>query len=155
MNLDGDVKKLAMSVTCGCSILCVIEIVLVSLLAATGLVTFNPLIIASSIGGTLVIVLCFWWMAKSIQKALDEATKEGKNINAGVAKGYNQRLFAQAIWIVLDIFVPKMIYGDFVPLITICGLLPLLFPRISILVSQAKGKLKKNKNISSEEGGEE
>lgn len=154
MNLDVDVKKLAQDVSVGCAILCVLEIALVLLLNAVKLVTFNPLIIASSIGGTVVIVFCFWWMAKSLQKALDDATNGGKNIRVGVAAGYNLRLLAQGVWIVIDIFVPQLIYGEFIPLITICGLLPLLFPRIAIVSLQATGRLKKNNKTSNEQGGE-
>jgi hypothetical protein len=141
LKLDIDIKQLANGVTIGCGILCILEIAVALILSAVKLIKFYPLLIAASIGGTVVIVMCFWWMASALQRSLDKEKDGGEQVKKGVTTGYNKRLMAQGIWIVISIFVPKAIYGDFVSVITICGLLPLLFPRIAILGLQKTGRI--------------
>ncbi|MBQ1598512.1 MAG: hypothetical protein II566_09985 [Lachnospiraceae bacterium] len=146
MKLDIDIRRLANGVSVGCAVLCLIEIGVALALSAFGIITLKPAsqIIASilaSVGGTVVIVGCFWWMASALQQALNKEEDGGEQVKKGVTTGYNKRLMAQGIWIVISIFVPKAIYGDFVSAVTICGLLPLLFPRIAILGLQKAGRI--------------
>ncbi len=140
MQLDKDVRDLAKGVTRGSSILCVIEILLIVLLSVAGLVTFRLTMVLAAIGGTAVVVGCFWWMAVSLQKSLDEALSGGRAVKSGVMAGYGKRLGVQGLWVIVTVVVPYMLTGQMQTSVIVCGLVPLLFARLSIYGIQITGK---------------
>ena len=85
-------------------------------------------------------------MAVSLQKSLDEAASGGKAVKKGVQAGYNKRLLAQAAWVAVAVFVPYIN--------TVCGLIPLLFPKLAIYGLQITGKLNLMQPKSGGKGGE-
>ena len=88
MHLDDDIKGFVKGVFAGCGILCVIEIVVGFLISLTGLYSFDVTIIIGAVGGTLVGMICFIWMAVSLQRSLDAAQNGGAEVRRGVQKGY-------------------------------------------------------------------
>jgi len=151
VKLDADVSKLVKTVSIGCFVMCAVEILIAAILRIAGLIHFYALMIIFAVLGTAVVVGCFFWMASSLQKSLDAAENGGAKVSRGVQAGYNKRRIAQALWMVAAIFVPQVIYGKFVPNITISGILPLLFPAMVIYVVQLTGRFKKVPDVK---GGE-
>lgn len=139
MKFDNDIKGLLKGVLTGCGILCLVEVVIGIVFCAAGLFNMKmapgPLIgvILGSVGGTAVAMLVFLWMTVSLQKSLDKAALGGAAVKKGVQTGYTQRLLVQGIWVVAAIMIPFIN--------TVCGLIPLLFPKLSIYLLQITGKL--------------
>ena len=144
MHLDDDIKGLVKGVYVGCGILCVIEIVVGFLISLTGLYSFDATIIIGAVGGTLIGMICFIWMAVSLQRSLDAAQNGGAEVRRGVQKGYTQRMGLQGLWIVAAVFVP------FINVIS--ALVPLLFPKLAIFLLQITGKLNLTQNVDSTTG---
>lgn len=139
MKLDSDIKGLLKGVFTGCVILCAAEAVLGIAACAAGLfglqadaVSVSGVVLGSA-GGTAVAMLVFWWMCVSLQKSLDRAALGGMDVKRGVQAGYTKRLLVQGIWVVIAALVPFIN--------TVCGLIPLLFPKFAIYLLQITGKL--------------
>ena len=139
MKLDSDIKGLVKGVFTGCGILCAIEIAVGIVMCAAGFFHEGSTpasiagVIVGSLGGTAVAMLVFLWMAVSLQKSLDKAALGSAAVKRGVQAGYTQRLLAQGAWVVAAALVPFIN--------TICGLVPLLFPKLAIYMLQVTGKL--------------
>ena len=146
MKFDKDIAVFAKDVSRVSVILCIVEIAVSVVLSVTGLFPFRIGYILGSAGGTAVAILCFYWMAAQLQKALDQAQVVGTQVNRGVQAGYNKRLLLQGVWILLAIFVPFIN--------VICGVIPLLFPKLSILILQKTGKLNLTQSAGDPKGGE-
>lgn len=144
MHLDDDIKGLVKGVFACCGILCVIEIVVGFLISFTGLYAFDVTIVIGAVGGTLIGMICFIWMAVSLQKSLNAAQNGGAEVRRGVQKGYIQRMGLQGLWIVASVFVP------FINVIS--ALIPLLFPKLAIYILQITGKLNLTGKVGSEPG---
>lgn len=144
MHLDDDIKGLVKGVFTCCAVLCVIEIVAGFLISLTGLYSFDVTIVIGAVGGTLIGMICFIWMAQSLQKSLDAAQNGGAEVRRGVQKGYAQRMGLQGLWIVASVFAP------FINVIS--ALVPLLFPKLAIYVLQITGKLNLTQNVDSQAG---
>jgi hypothetical protein len=144
MHLDDDIKGFVKGVFAGCGILCVIEIVVGFLISLTGLYSFDATFIIGAVGGTLVGMICFIWMAISLQRSLDNAQNGGAEVRRGVQKGYTLRMGLQLLWMVAAILVPFIH--------TIGGLVPLLFPKIAIYILRITGKLNLTQNVNSTAG---
>ena len=138
MHLDDDIKGLVKGVFACCGILCVIEIVVGFLISFTGLYAFDVTIVIGAVGGTLIGMICFIWMAVSLQRSLNAAQNGGAEVRRGVQKGYTQRMGLQGLWIVASVFVP------FINVIS--ALIPLLFPLLSV-IGWSGLKLKLNRTV--------
>lgn len=152
VRFDSDIKGLLKGVGIGCSILCAVEMAAGIVIYAAGFfhLKADPAsiigVILGSVLGTAVAVAVFWWMAASLQRSLDEAASGGKAVKKGVQAGYNKRLLAQAAWVAVAVFVPYIN--------TVCGLIPLLFPKLAIYGLQITGKLNLTQPKSGGKGGE-
>ena len=149
MHLDDDIKGFVKGVYAGCGILCVIEIVVGYLISLFGLYSFDVKIVIGAVGGTLVGMICFIWMAVSLQKSLNDAQNGGAEVRRSVQKSYTKRMGLQGLWIVASIFIP------FINVVS--ALIPLLFPRMAIFMLQITGKLnltQKVDNAAGVKGGE-
>lgn len=139
MKLDSDIGGLLKGVLTGCVILCLLETIAGIVVYAAGVLGLEASpknfigVVLGSFGGTVVAMLVFLWMAVSLQKALNAAAADGKAVRKGVQTGYASRLLAQGVWVAAAIFIPYIN--------TICGLIPLLFPKMAIYVLQITGKL--------------
>ena len=174
VRFDSDIKGLLKGVGIGCSILCAVEMAAGIVIYAAGFfhLKADPVsiigVILGSVLGTAVAVAVFWWMAASLQRSLDESAwmaksvsrrtsasmamlwtwtaSGGKAVKKGVQAGYNKRLLAQAAWVAVAVFVPYIN--------TVCGLIPLLFPKLAIYGLQITGKLNLTQPKSGGKGGE-
>lgn len=152
MKFDSDIGQLLKGVLRTSVILCLIECAAGIALHLAGLsgTKADALSIAGvvlgSAGGTAVAVLVFRWMCASLQKSLDDAARGGAAVKKGVQTGYAKRLLVQGVWAVAAIFAPFIN--------TICGLIPLLFPKMSIYILQKTGKLGMTRPKTGQEGGE-
>jgi len=140
VHLDSDIKTFVKDVYIGCGILCVAEIAVCMIVSMTGFFDFTIGMTLGAIGGTLVSMICFLWMAFSLQRSLDKAQNGATPINKGVQSGYGKRLALQGVWILVCIFS-----GIVNP---ICGLIPLLFPKAAIYMAQMTGRLELTKKAS-------
>ena len=94
--------------------------------------TFDPIrILVSCAIGSLIAVLNFALMCLTIQSAVNMTDK--KRMQAKFQLSYNARMILQAGWTVIAFLVPGLHF--------IAGAAPILFPKITILYLQAKGKL--------------
>lgn len=152
MKLDSDIRDLLKGVLRTSILFCAIECVLAAALYAAGAVGSGADeksiagVVIGAAGGTAVAVLVFWWMCVSLQKSLDKAAQGGAAVKKGVQTGYAQRMLVQGLWVVAAALAPFIN--------TICGLVPLLFPKMAIYVLQKTGKLKLTQKTPGEKGGE-
>jgi len=139
MKFDADIKGLLKGVFTGCGILCAVEVAIGIVIYAVGLFGLKGTssnivgVVLGAAGGTAVACLVFLWMAASLQKSLNQAALGGAAVRKGVQTGYTRRLLAQGLWVIAAIFLPFIN--------TICGLIPLLFPKLAIYILQITGKL--------------
>ena len=101
------------------------------LLSQFGIGTFDYRVFTGAAGGTVVAGLNFAIMCLTIQKATEIG--EQKTMKRFIQGSYNGRLLLQAGWIVAA-FVME-------PFNVIAAAVPLLFPTMTILYLQSKGKL--------------
>ncbi|WP_051226373.1 ATP synthase subunit I [Butyrivibrio sp. MC2013] len=133
LHLDNDLKTFIKEVYIGSGILCVVEILALAAVSMTRIFKFDLTVVLGAVGGTLVAMLVFAWMAMSLQKSLDMAASGETQVRKGVQLGYGKRLLAQGVWIVFAIYAPFIN--------TISALIPLLFPKAAIYLLQITGKL--------------
>ena len=117
------------------------------LLSLEGIGTFDYKVFTGVAGGSAVAVLNFTVMCLTVQKAVDIAEK--KQMKAFIQGSYNGRLLLQAGWIVVAFMVPHIQ--------VVAAAIPLLFPNLTIIYLQTKGKLvtpSQRKNPPAEEQDE-
>ena len=90
-----------------------------------------PKILLSAAIGSVIAVLNFALMCLTVQSAVGMADK--KKMKAKFQLSYNARMILQAGWTVIAFLVPGLHF--------IAGAAPILFPKVTILYLQAKGKL--------------
>lgn len=94
--------------------------------------TFDPgKILISCAIGSCIAVLNFALMCLTVQSAV--GMTDQKRMKAKFQLSYNARMLLQAGWAVAAFLVPGLHF--------IAGAVPVLFPKITILYLQAKGKL--------------
>lgn len=131
MKLQSASKKEIMRVTKGTAVCDLILIAVLFVLSLEGIGKFNYTVFLSVLGGSLVAILNFTVMCLTIQKAVD--IEEKKQMKAFIQGSYNGRLLLQAGWIVAAFLIPH--------LSVVAAAAPLLFPNLTILYLQSKGKL--------------
>lgn len=94
--------------------------------------SFDPgRILLSAAIGSVVAVLNFVLMCLTVQSAVEMTDK--KRMQAKFQLSYNARMIFQAGWAVIAFLSPAFHF--------IAGAAPILFPKVTILYLQAKGKL--------------
>ena len=88
-------------------------------------------ILVSAAIGSVIAVLNFALMCLTVQSAVGMADQ--KQMKAKFQLSYNARMILQAGWTVIAFLVPGIHF--------IAGAAPILFPKVTILYLQAKGKL--------------
>ena len=88
-------------------------------------------ILISAVIGSCVAVLNFALMCLTVQSAL--GMTDQKKMKAKFQLSYNARMILQAGWTVIAFLIPGLHF--------IAGAAPVLFPKVTILYLQAKGKL--------------
>lgn len=101
------------------------------LLSQFGMGTFSYKIFLGALGGTIVAILNFTVMCLSIQKATE--IDDQKQMKSFIQGSYNGRLLLQAGWVVAAFLIPHTHL--------IAAAAPLLFPNLTIIYLQMKGKL--------------
>ena len=88
-------------------------------------------ILVSAAIGSVIAVLNFALMCLTVQSAVGMADQ--KQMKAKFQLSYNARMILQAGWTVIAFLVPGIHF--------IAGAAPVIFPKVTILYLQAKGKL--------------
>jgi len=135
VKLQPDSQKQLIRIICGTSICTAAMWVLFAALHLVGWVNFGAKVIVSSLAGALVAVGNFAGICYTVQKAIDDPDE--KHRKALIKASYNFRMLLQAVWVLVAIAAPC-----FQPF---AGILPLLFPRVTIYYLQITGKYQPQK----------
>jgi len=106
--------------------------VIFAALHLVGWVKFDYTVVLGSLVGAAVAIGNFAGICIVCQKVIDE--QDEKRRKAALQASYNVRMLIQAVWIIVAIAAP--VFQPF------AGVLPLLFPRITIYYLQITGKYK-------------
>ncbi len=116
----------------GTLILDLLMICLLFLLSQFGIGTFDLVsILLAAAGGTMIAVANFTILCITVQQAVEIEDK--KKMQAKFQLSYNIRMVVQAAWAVICFLTPG--------LHLFAGVLPLFFPKVTILYLNGKGKL--------------
>lgn len=132
MKLQPESKKELKRILCGAAICTAVMWVVFAALGLVGWVRFDLKLVLSSLVGDAVAVGNFAGICFVVQKIIDE--QDEKRRKAQLQASYNIRMLIQAVWVIVAIAAPC-----FQPF---AGILPLLFPRITIYYLQITGKYK-------------
>ncbi len=132
MKLQPESKKELKRILCGAAICTAVMWVVFAALGLVGWVRFDLKLVLSSLVGDAVAVGNFAGICLMVQKVIDE--QDEKRRKAQLQASYNIRMLIQAVWVIVAIAAPC-----FQPF---AGILPLLFPRITIYYLQITGKYK-------------
>lgn len=132
MKLQPESKKELKRILCGAAICTAVMWVVFAALGLVGWVRFDWKLVLSSLVGDAVAVGNFAGICLMVQKVIDE--QDEKRRKAQLQASYNIRMLIQAVWVIVAIAAPC-----FQPF---AGILPLLFPRITIYYLQITGKYK-------------
>lgn len=97
-------------------------------LGAAGVVNWSWRVIAGAAGGWAIATLNFALMCRMVEQVA--GIPDQKKVRARVQASYNARMMLQGVWCVAAIILPC-----FQP---VAAILPLLFPRIALLVEQIR-----------------
>ena len=131
MKLQSASKRELKRVAVGTAAFDVLLIAGLFLLSQFGLGDFNYKVFLGALGGSIVAILNFAIMCLTIQKATN--ISEQKQMKAFIQGSYNGRLLLQAGWIVAAFIIPHTN--------VVAAAAPLLFPSLTIIYLQLKGKL--------------
>lgn len=123
-----EVKRVAVG-TLVCDVLLVAGLFLASQFDI-GTFDLGKILLSAAIG-SCIAVLNFALMCLTVQSAL--GMTDQKKMKAKFQLSYNARMILQAGWTVIAFLVPGLHF--------IAGAAPILFPKVTILYLQAKGKL--------------
>ena len=123
-----EVKRVAVG-TLVCDVLMVAGLFLASQFDI-GTFDLGKILLSAAIG-SCVAVLNFALMCLTVQSAL--GMTDQKKMKAKFQLSYNARMILQAGWTVIAFLIPGLHF--------IAGAAPVLFPKVTILYLQAKGKL--------------
>ena len=132
MKLQPESKKELLRIACGVSLCTAVMWVVFAALHLVGWVVFDYRVLLGGIIGALVAIGNFAGICLMVQKVIDE--QDEKRRKAQLQASYNIRMLIQAVWVIVAIGAPC-----FQPF---AGILPLLFPRITIYYLQITGKYK-------------
>lgn len=132
MKLEPESRKQLLRIAGGTAICTAAMWVLFAALHLVGWVRFDYTVVLSSLVGDAVAVGNFAGICLMVQKVIDE--QDEKRRKAQLQASYNIRMLIQAVWVIVAIAAPC-----FQPF---AGILPLLFPRITIYYLQITGKYK-------------
>lgn len=147
MKLQSASKKEVRRVAVGTAAFDVLLIAGLFLLSQFDMGTFDYKVFLGALGGSVVAILNFTIMCLTIQKAVDIEDK--KQMKSFIQGSYNGRLLLQAGWIVAAFLIPHTN--------VIAAAAPLLFPNLTLIYLQMKGKLVEpsdRKNPPAEENDE-
>ena len=123
-----EVKRIAVG-TLVCDVLMVAGLFLASQFDI-GTFDFGKILLSAAIG-SVIAVLNFALMCLTVQSAVGMADQ--KQMKAKFQLSYNARMILQAGWTVIAFLVPGLHF--------VAGAAPVIFPKVTILYLQAKGKL--------------
>ena len=123
-----EVRRIAVG-TLVCDVLMVAGLFLASQFDI-GTFDFGKILLSAAIG-SVIAVLNFVLMCLTVQSAV--GMTDQKKMKAKFQLSYNARMILQAGWTVIAFLVPGIHF--------IAGAAPVLFPKVTILYLQAKGKL--------------
>lgn len=132
MKLQPESKKELKRILCGAAICTAVMWVVFAALHLVGWVRFDYTVVLASLVGAAVAIGNFAGICLMVQKVIDE--QDEKRRKAQLQASYNIRMLIQAVWVIVAIGAPC-----FQPF---AGILPLLFPRITIYYLQITGKYK-------------
>ena len=132
MKLQPESQKELTRIACGTAICTAVMWVIFAALHLVGWVKFDFSVILSSLIGAAVAIGNFAGICLVVQKVIDE--QDEKRRKATLQASYNVRMLIQAVWIIVAIAAP--VFQPF------AGVLPLLFPRVTIYYLQITGKYK-------------
>lgn len=132
MKLEPESKKELGRIAGGTAICTAAMWVVFAALHTVGWARFDSSVILGSLVGALVAIGNFAGICLVVQKIIDE--QDEKRRKAQLQASYNIRMLIQAVWVIVAIGAPC-----FQPF---AGILPLLFPRITIYYLQITGKYK-------------
>ena len=125
-------KKELTRIACGTAICTAVMWVIFAALHLVGWVKFDYTVVLGSLIGAAVAIGNFAGICLVCQKVIDE--QDEKRRKATLQASYNVRMLLQAVWIIVAIGAP--VFQPF------AGVLPLLFPRVTIYYLQITGKYK-------------
>ena len=131
MKLQSASKREVRRIAVGTAAFDVLLIAGLFLLSQFGLGTFDYKVFLGVLGGSVVAILNFTIMCLTIQKATN--ISDQKQMKAFIQGSYNGRLLVQAGWIVAAFLIPHTN--------VVAAAAPLLFPNLTIIYLQMKGKL--------------
>lgn len=123
-----EVKRVAVG-TLVCDVLLVAGLFLASQFDI-GTFDLGKILVSAAIG-SVIAVLNFALMCLTVQSAV--GMTDQKKMKAKFQLSYNARMILQAGWTVIAFLIPGLHF--------IAGAAPVLFPKVTILYLQAKGKL--------------
>lgn len=132
MKLQPESKKELTRIACGTAICTAVMWVIFAALHLVGWVKFDYTVVLGSLIGAAVAIGNFAGICLVCQKVIDE--QDEKRRKATLQASYNVRMLLQAVWIIVAIGAP--VFQPF------AGVLPLLFPRVTIYYLQITGKYK-------------
>lgn len=125
-------RKELKRISLGTGVLDLLLIAGLFLLSQFGIGTFDLVrIVLSALCGSVIAILNFALMCLTVQSAV--GMQDMKKMKAKFQLSYNARMILQAGWAVVAFLVPQLHF--------IAGAAPILFPKITILYLQFKGKL--------------
>ena len=132
MKLQPEPKKELLRIACGVSLCTAVMWVVFAALHLVGWVVFDYRVLLGGIIGALVAIGNFAGICFVVQKVIDEPDEKKRKAQLQIS--YNTRMLLQALWIIIAIAAPC--FQAF------AGVLPLLFPRVTIYYLQITGKYK-------------
>lgn len=132
MKLQPESQKELRRIVCGVAICTAAMWAVFAALNVVGWVKFDAAVVLSSLIGAAVAIGNFAGICFVVQKVIDE--QDEKKRKAQLQLSYNGRMLIQAVWIIVAIAAPC--FQAF------AGVLPLLFPRVTIYYLQITGKYK-------------
>ena len=132
MKLQPESQKELRRIACGVALCTAVMWVVFAALHLVGWVAFDYKVILSGIIGAAVAIGNFAGICFVVQKVIDE--QDEKKRNTMLKASYNSRMLVQALWVIIAIAAPC--FQAF------AGVLPLLFPRVTIYYLQITGKYK-------------
>jgi len=127
--LQSAARKEFTRIAIGTLIMTAVMIVVFFILSLFTTMAFGIPVIVSALGGCLVACLNFLGLCLGVQKST--ATDDPKNAKAAMQVSYQQRMLLQAVWCIVSIAVSW--FNPF------AAIIPLLFPRIVIMIVQFTG----------------
>lgn len=135
MKLQPESKQQLVRIALGTAACTAAMLVLFAILHLMGVASFDGKVILSGLVGAGVAIANFAGICFTMEKAIEDGDE--KHRKAVIKASYNGRMLLQALWVVIAIAAPC-----FQPF---AGILPLLFPRLTIYYLQLTGKYQPQK----------